>query len=417
MLQFFPALAVLKRGDFRMLLTARAVAIMGLQAQDMIIGWQVYSLTHSPFILGLTGLAEAVPALVCALFAGHFVDNNRPHLLFQFALGGLMLTALMLCLVGGGYIGGLPLLTILFIGIFLSGLARSFLMPASSSLLSQAVPRNEIAGAAAWMSSGYQLAAIIGPAIAGLLYGASGVAIVWWMPVILMTIGLLAMRRMGGELRVYQPVSKREPMGKSIRGGLRFILDNPVLLSVMLLDMFAVLFGGAVAMLPAYADQVLHVGAEGLGVLRAATAIGSIVTAVFLALRPFKIIRANMLLQVITGFGICIIGFGISENFAFSFICLALSGAFDSVSMVIRGTLMQLLTTNEVRGRVSAVNSMFIISSNEIGAFESGTAAKLLGLVPSVVFGGVMCLVVVASTALISPKFRRTQVTADSLIS
>ena len=200
---------------------------------------------------------------------------------------------------------------------------------------------------------------------------------------------------------------------QSIRGGFQFILNNPVLLSVMILDMFAVLFGGAVAMLPAVADQILHVGSEGLGALRAASAVGAILMAMFLAIRPFRTIRATTLMWVIAGFGACIIGFGLSESFAVSMLFLVLSGMFDSVSMVIRGTLMQWLTTDEVRGRVTSVNSMFIISSNEIGAFESGVAAKLLGLAPSIVFGGAMTLLVVASTALLSPKFRRTQVKAE----
>lgn len=413
-MRLFPALAVVKRPDFRRLLSTRLLAVMGLQAQDIVIGWQVYSLTHSPFMLGLTGLTEAIPALACALWAGHVVDTHRPHRVFQWAMGVLMLTSLVLCIIAGGNTGiqGRDLLPVLFIGIFISGLARSFIMPSSASLLAQTVPRSDIASALAWMSSGFQLAAISGPAIVGLLYGKLGVEIAWILPVTVMFVGFVVFSCMGETVRQFKPAMVREPVLKSIRGGWEFIIHNPVLLSVMLLDMFAVLFGGAVAMLPAYADQVLHVGSEGLGLLRAATAIGAILTAIFLALRPLKIIRATTLLWAVTGFGACIIAFGLSTSFALSMFFLAASGAFDSVSMVIRGTLMQLLTTDAVRGRVTAVNSMFIISSNEIGAFESGFAAKLFGLVPSVVIGGAMCLVVVATTACISPKFRRTEVKA-----
>jgi hypothetical protein len=202
---------------------------------------------------------------------------------------------------------------------------------------------------------------------------------------------------------------------QSIRAGWRFITTNRTLLSVMALDMFAVLFGGAVAMLPAYASDVLHVGSQGLGALRAASAVGAGLTSLILALYPLAVMRGSTLLWVVAGFGITIIGFGFSQMFWLSFLMLALGGAFDSVSMIIRSTLMQLLTPDSMRGRVSAVGSMFIISSNEIGAFESGTAATLLGLVPSVVFGGICTLAIVALTAFLSPGLRKTAVTADDL--
>ena len=208
-------------------------------------------------------------------------------------------------------------------------------------------------------------------------------------------------------------VHKREPAWISIRNGWAFIFQNPVILGVMLLDMFAVLFGGAVAMLPAYADQVLHVGPEGLGALRAAPAIGAVTTALVLALRPIKKIRTTTMLWSVAGFGVCMIGFGLSKVFWVSMTLLAVSGAFDCVSVVIRATLTQLLTPNAMMGRVSSVKSMFVISSNEIGAFESGTAARLFGLVPSVVGGGIATLIVVAVTLLVSPAMRGTVVNAD----
>ena len=406
---------VLKLRDFRLLVLARIATVMALMAQDVIIGWQVYSITHSPFMLGMIGLTEAVPALVCALWAGHVVDSRRPHRVFQIAQLVLALNIGALCLIAGGHIPQLSphILPILFVGIFLSGMARSFLMPAAATLLPQIVPRRDISSAAAWSSSGFQIGCIGGPAIAGVLYGYAGVSVVWWMPLVLMVAAFVMLSRLSVDVCGYQLSRTREPIMQSIRGGFQFILNNPVLLSVMILDMFAVLFGGAVAMLPAVADQILHVGSEGLGALRAASAVGAILMAMFLAIRPFRTIRATTLMWVIAGFGACIIGFGLSESFALSMLFLVLSGMFDSVSMVIRGTLMQWLTTDEVRGRVTSVNSMFIISSNEIGAFESGVAAKLLGLAPSIVFGGAMTLLVVASTALLSPKFRRTQVKAE----
>jgi hypothetical protein len=203
---------------------------------------------------------------------------------------------------------------------------------------------------------------------------------------------------------------KREAAWVSIKAGWTFVLKTPVLLSLMALDMFAVLFGGAVAMLPAYADLVLHVGSEGLGALRAAPALGGVATALTLAVKPMKKITAVRMFWAVSGFGACMVGFGLSHIFWVSLVFLVISGAFDSVSMLIRGTLMQLLTPDTMRGRVSAINSMFIISSNEIGSFESGTAARLMGLVPSVVFGGCMTLVVVLTTAFSSSKLRKTVV-------
>ncbi len=406
---------VLKLRDFRLLILVRIATVMALMAQDVIIGWQVYSITKSPLMLGLIGLTEAVPALICAVFAGHFVDSRRPHRVFMLAQMVLLITIAALCFVAGGY-SSLPanyILPLLFVGIFISGMARSFLMPSASTLLAQIVPRSQIAAASAWSSSGFQFSAILGPAIAGLLYGSFGVSVVWWMPLLLMLVALTLLASMRREVREYKFARLQEPMMQSIRGGFQFILRSPVLLSVMMLDMFAVLFGGAVAMLPAVADQILHVGSEGLGALRAASAVGAIITAVFLAIRPFKVIRTTNLLWAIGGFGVCIIGFGLSESFALSMMFLAVSGVFDSISMVTRSTLMQWLTTDEVRGRVTSVNSMFIISSNEIGAFESGVAARLLGLAPSIVFGGAMTLLVVASTALLSPKFRRAVVKVE----
>ena len=406
------SVSVLRLRDFRLLLFTRVFGMMALQAQDVIVGWQIYSLTKDPFMLGLAGLTEAVPAIACALFAGHIVDISRPHRVFLNCIGLLAVNALALLLMAGGIvpIPGGTIIPILFICIFLSGIVRSFIMPSSFSLLSQIVKRSDLPAASAWMSSGFQVAAISGPAVAGIIYGGYGVLDAWVLPVSLMAVAFLLLAGMHVNVRGYRSSERREPAAKSIKAGWSFILSNPVLLSVMTLDMFAVLFGGAVAMLPAYADQVLHVGSQGLGELRAAPALGAILVAVLLALRPMKIVRASTLMWVIVGFGACMIGFGLSESFPLSIGFLAISGSFDSVSMVIRGTLMQILTPDAMRGRVSAVNSMFIISSNEIGAFESGLAAKLLGLVPSVVIGGMGTLVVVALTALVSPKFRRTVV-------
>jgi len=402
--------SVLRIRNFRLLMGTRMFVAMALQAQAVIVGWQVYSLTHDPFKLGLTGLTEALPALFGALFAGHFIDIGSPRNIYRGCIFVLLLNILSLLFVAGGYAGlsNHNLVIFIFVSVFISGLARSFTMPANFSMLQRVVTREEVPSAAAWMSSGMQTSMIAGPAIAGLAYAGYGARGAWILPVLMITMAFFCVNFLNVK---HEPSKeKREAAWISIKAGWTFILKTPVLLSLMALDMFAVLFGGAVAMLPAYADQVLHVGSEGLGALRAAPALGAVTTALILAVKPMKQITAMRMFWAVAGFGVCMIGFGLSHIFWLSMMFLAISGIFDSISMLIRGTLMQLLTPDTMRGRVSAINSMFIISSNEIGSFESGTAAKLLGLVPSVVFGGCMTLVVVLTTALSSSKLRKTVV-------
>lgn len=404
--------AVLRHNNFRLLLLTRMGAIMAMQAQAVIVGWQVYSITKDPFLLGLTGLVEAVPALFCALFAGHFVDISQPQRIYRACYAVMLLNTFALLMVAGGYIPMAEdhMLIFIFVGVFISGLARSFGMPAAFSILPKIVPRAEMPAAQAWQSSAFQIGAISGPAIAGLIYGGYGAHGAWLFPVTLLTLSFIMV--MALKLPAHER-SKNPPKAfESIREGWMFILTNRTLLIIMTIDMFAVLFGGAVAMLPAFADQVLHIGAEGLGALRAAPALGAVFTALVFALRPMKVISARRLLFVVTGFGLCMIGFGLSQYFWLSMLFLGLSGAFDSVSMIIRGTLMQLLTPEHMRGRVSSVNSMFIISSNEIGAFRAGVMTAWIGLVPSVLFGGLMTLGV-AGFAASSRNFRRMSVKTD----
>ncbi len=410
------SISVLRNRSFRLLMVTRICAMFALQAQAVIVGWQVYTITHDPFMLGLVGLAEAVPAIIFALFAGHLVDVHRPFIIYLSCLGALTVNTFVLVLFAGGIIPvqDAHILRFIFAGVFFSGLARSFIMPASFSLLAQIVPRSEIPAASAWLSSGFQVAAIVGPAVTGLIYGGYGSAVAWYIPVIFMTVAFIMIGGIDIDHRRYRSSAMREPAVKSIIAGWRFILHNRVLLSVMALDMLAVLFGGAVAMLPAFADTVLHTGSEGLGLLRAAPAAGSILTALYFALKPMQKIRGSVLLWVVVGFGACIVSFGMSTVFWMAALFIAASGAFDSISMVIRGALMQLLIPDNMRGRVSSVNSMFIISSNELGAFESGAAARIFGLVPSIIIGGACTLVIVGATALLSPKLRRLVVDANA---
>jgi MFS family permease len=405
------SVAILKIPAFRFLLLTRMFAITATQAQAVIVGWQVYSLTGSTFMLGLTGLVEAVPAILCALYAGHIVDISHPKRVLAICLMALVLNVGMLLVFAGGYIplGDFFTLAVIFLGIFISGLARSFIMPSAFSILPLVIKREDIAAASSWQTSAFQVAAIGGPALAGVIYAVFDAHGAWLFAFSMMVMAVVSALLLKVNFDYKKP-EQRPSAAKSIKEGWVFLLQNRSLLSIMSLDMLAVLFGGAVAVLPAFADQVLHTGAEGLGILRAAPAAGAVLTALYFALCPMKRITAVRMFVVVAGFGVSMIGFGLSTSLWMAALFLALSGAFDSVSMVIRGTLMQLLTPEHMRGRVSSVNSMFIISSNEIGAFYSGTMASMMGLISSIVAGGIGTLAVVGLTAHFSKNFRKMSV-------
>lgn len=410
--------SILKIHDFRLLVLTRIFTHMALNCQAVIVGWQIYSLTKSEFLLGLTGLVEAVPAILCALFSGHIVDTSSPQKVYKLAIAALTLNTFFLMLAGGGLLNLTNNVVIfsIYAGIFVSGIARSFIMPASFTLMPQTVERSDYSAASACLNTAFQFAVIIGPALAGIVYGFAGAGGAWMFPTAFMALSLLCSLNFKN-LKPFQKPEKKEPAFQSILSGWKFIMNTPIILAIMSVDMFAVLFGGAVVMLPAYADQILHVGPEGLGILRSATAMGAILSALYFSIKPMKKFSLDRLLIVSGGFGLCMIGFGLSTSFFLSMFFLALSGAFDSIGVIIRSTLKQILTPDKMRGRVSSVNSMFVISSNEIGAFESGTAAQLMGLVPSVVFGGVMSLIVVISTAFLVPKIRKIVVDENTKIS
>lgn len=398
--------AVFKIKDYRFFLAARFAVVLGVQVQGVAVGWQVYELTKDPLSLGLVGLSEAIPALSVALYAGYVVDRTNRKTLLMLSLVALLCCAL--ALLGFAYLssvtetfGALAIYAV----VFLSGLARGFLSPAMFSLAAQIVPRTLYANMASWNSASFETASILGPALGGLMYGALGAQGAYALDVVLMALSILAL---AGVLSPPTPTPKEdESILENILAGVRFIFKNQVILGALSLDMFAVLFGGAVALLPVYASEILNVGPEGLGVLRAAPSVGAVLTALLVAHRPFGKNAGKVLLLSVAGFGLCIIGFGLSTNFYLSLMMLAASGMFDSVSVIIRSTILQMMTPDDMRGRVSAVNTMFIGSSNEIGAFESGVAAKLLGTVPSVVFGGSITLLVVLIVMGLAPKLRQ----------
>lgn len=401
------AYAALRIPHFRYLVAVRFLAIVAVQMQAIAVGWQVYSMTNDPLSLGLVGLAEALPALAISLYAGHIVDHSDRRTVLRMGLMLFVFIASSLCLYSmtSHALSTWPF----YIAAVVTGLARAFLGPAIFSLTAHVVPKELYANATTWSTSFWQTGAVTGPLIAGFVYIAGphwvygSEAVIFFLAC--MVAGLVPASRV-------HTLPAAAPVVKSLLEGVRFVFSRPLILSALSLDLFAVLFGGAVAMLPVYARDILLVGPVGLGWLRAAPSMGSILMALLLAHRPPTSHAGRNLLLCVAGFGVCMIGFGISRSFILSLFLLALGGGLDSVSVVVRATIIQTFTPDAMRGRVSSVNMMFIGSSNEIGAFESGVAARLMGVVPSVVFGGMMTLVVVAVTAWRSPILRRLRMSS-----
>jgi MFS family permease len=404
------AYAVLRIAGYRRFITGRFFLTFAIQMQSVIVGWQVYDLTHDALSLGLIGLSEAIPFLTVALFAGHVADIINRKLIIAIAATIYVLCAFVLLYMSytmqSLYLtaGVLPL----YIVIAITGLARAFFFPAQSAYMTQIVPRRLYANSSTWNSTIWHIAAVSGPAAGGLVYGFAGIHAAFMCVVFFSAISLIFFYR--SKSVPLPPRTAGEGIFTSLSTGIRFVFGHQVLLGALSLDMFAVLFGGAVALLPVFASEVLHTGPQGLGFLRAAPALGAILMAMFLAYHP-PIHRSGIkLLWAVGGFGACIIFFALSGNFFLSLVLLALSGMFDNVSVIIRGTILQMYTPDEMRGRVASVNSLFVGSSNELGSFESGLAAKLMGLIPSVVFGGGMTVMIVLATAGLAPKLRKMEI-------
>jgi len=396
--------AALRIANFRRLILGHGTATLAREAQIVVVGWQVYEHTHDPLSLGLIGLAEALPFVGVALYAGHVADRvSRRAIAIAGTIGVLLSAIALLAFTSFGTIARGQIWPV-YLVIFLSGIARSFTRPAVAALSAELVSRDIYANAVAWRSSMWHFAAVFGPAIGGLLYGFAGAAVAYEAVIISMCVSLIAMISITHRLR--PAVDEHVTVGESLRIGLRFVWNQPLILAAMTLDLFSVLFGGAVALLPIFA-HLLSVGPQGLGMLRAAPAAGSVLTGVYLAHRPPFRHAGVALLTAVTLFGVSMIVFALSRNFYLSLAILALSGMADNISVVIRGTLIQIATPQHLLGRVSSVNSIFIGASNEIGAFESGVAARIMGTVPSVIFGGAMTLLVVMVVALWSAPLRR----------
>jgi MFS family permease len=402
------AFAVVRIGNFRLYLAYRFFMTTATLMQSVIVGWQLYELTKNVLSLGMIGLAEVIPQVSIALFAGHFVDlYNRRIIIIRTTIilllgSGILIAYSVPSLNCFMLFGTIPI----FITIFLSGLARGILMPAHTAFLGQIVTRKMLPNAATWNSTIWHIAAVIGPAIGGLIYGFFGIIMAYSF-VFFFYLTAIILINSSKSTRTYYKVNTDQGIFRSIREGILFVYNKQVLLGAFSLDMFAVLFGGAVALLPVFASEVLKVGPQGLGMLRSCPAIGAIVMSIILTFRPPLRKTGYSLLFACAGFGLCIIGFALSKSFYLSAAFLLFSGLFDNVSVVIRGTILQLFTPDNMRGRVAAVTSIFIGSSNELGAFESGLAASILGLIPSVIFGGSVTLIIALIAAKMAPKLRK----------
>ena len=398
--------AALRVPPFRWFILSLFAMTLGAQIQFIAVQWQTYAITHDPLSLGLLGLFEAVPRIGFAMFGGHVADRFNRRRVSLVSLAVLVVVALVFFWfsLNTGWMavhGVWPY----YGAIAVNGVAFSFLQPARNALGAELVKRELYPNAVAWRSSTWQSGAVVGPAVGGLLYGFASPTIAYAVQAILMIIALAAFMVVAYEAKAIP--RSAEPIIQSLAGGIRFVWKERVLLGAQTLDLFSVFLGGAEALLPVFADQILHVGPKGLGILRAAPAAGAVLMSLYLAHRPpFKRAGRSLLCCVAT-FALCIVGFGLSRSFSLSLVLLLISGMADNVSVLIRSTMIQVLTPHHLLGRVTAVNSIFVGSSNELGAFESGLTARLFGTVPAVIGGGLASLGVVGIVALTVPRLRR----------
>ena len=407
--------AALRFREFNIFLLVRFAMVFAWSMQFVVIEWQGYSITKDPFSLGIIGLMEVIPAVSLALFAGHVVDQKeKKGLLLKCILGFSVISFGLFLITWPEVIGDWSqnkVLYTIYALVFLGGVVRSFIGPTIFSLFSLLVPKKIYPNAATWSSSVWQMGAVVGPAIAG--FAINWIGVHWSMCFVFACslVAFISLTQIPKKPILNTKIG--EPVFKSLKEGLNFVFSTKIILGALTLDMFAVLFGGAVALLPVFAQDILKVGPEGFGVLRAAPAVGALIIMFTSAYFPLNKNAGYKLLGAIFAFGCCIILFGVSTWFWVSVIALFLSGITDGISMIIRQTILQLRTPDEMRGRVASVNSMFVGSSNELGAFESGLTAKLMGTVTAVIFGGSMTLITVVSTGALLPSLRKLDLRKD----
>ncbi len=401
--------AALRHPEFRIYILARFLFIMVLTMQATLISWEVFAITKDPFSIGLIGLVEFMPAVVMAIYSGYIIDKSDKKKLLHYSIAGnLVLTILFTYITSEHALTSFSkssILVCIYIIAFLTGIARAFSGPTSFALVSMLVPKEELPNATSWHSSSWQIAAVTGPAIGGLLYGEKGITFAFATMIVMLSTSVLVLFFIKPKPPVV--VLNREPMLKSIQEGFKFVWQSKDILGVLSLDLFAVFFGGATALLPYFSDQILNTGAEGLGILRSAPGIGAIMVMLVINFLPMRKNQGKIMLYCVAGFGLSMIVFGLSTLFWLSFSALLLSGVLDGISVIVRSTVLQLKTPEAMKGRVSSLNSIFIISSNELGAFESGFASRLMGVIPSVVFGGLMTIGIVALNWIKNPTIKK----------
>ncbi|MBP6024127.1 MFS transporter [Ferruginibacter sp.] len=404
-------LSPLKEKEFRLYIICRFIYIMALRMVGTVVAYELFQLTQSSFAIGLVGLSEFIPVFSLALYAGHVIDKSEKRTLL---LKGMLsysfcVVLLIVCTLPAAQhtISKHWLEYCFYAIIFLTGIIRAFAGPVSHAIVAQLVPRDVLQYAANISSSTWLIGSITGHASAGFLIAGIGVNKTFF---IILAYILIAATILSFVKRKPVLVKQKDiPAWESVKEGLRFVAGNKIMLGAISLDLFAVLFGGAVALIPEFSSKILQIGPIGFGWLTAASDIGSITIIILLTLFPMNKKQGKRMLLAVAGFGVCIIAFGLSNIYIISFIALLCSGMFDGISVMVRGTILQLTTPDEMRGRVSAVNSMFINSSNELGQFESGFASRVLGLVPSVVFGGFMTLLVVVITWFKAPALKEME--------
>ncbi len=399
----------LRYKEFRTFLIIRFAIVFAWSMQFVVIEWEIYRLTKDPWSLGLIGLMEVIPAVSMALFAGHFVDQlEKRSLLMKCLLGFLAISTGLFLITWPAVTDGKPtelIVRTIYALVFCGGLVRAFMSPTIFSLFSLVIPKKSYPNGATWSSGVWQLGAVSGPAIGGFAIGLIGVHQALLIIVGVALFAFFFLFRIGA--KPILNTKRGEPIVQSLKDGLRFVFKTKIILGAISLDMFAVLFGGAVALLPIFAQDILKVGSTGFGFLRAAPAVGSLITMMTVAYFPLHSRAGRKLLGAIFGFGVCIIVFGLSTIFWVSLLALFFSGVLDGISVVIRQTILQLKTPDEMRGRVASVNSIFIGSSNELGAFESGLTAKIFGTVNAVVIGGTLTILTVIGTGALVPNLRK----------
>lgn len=394
--------------DFKILITARFLFTFAVQMQAVILGWSIYELFKTPLSLGMIGLTEAIPALGLALYAGVIVDRSRPLYVYRWVIFVSLISGLLMW-TSNTMIGDWPALlkaTMLYGAAFLTGLARSFSQPAIFAVIPRMVERKQLVDATALFSTSMQVARIAGPAVGGILFGFAGARIASVLVCLLLVISFVCLITIKKQI-LPSPKKQHVSIRDELFSGFHYVNQHPLLFPSMALDMVSVLFGGVTALLPIFANEILIVGPKGLGALRAAPAVGAALISFFHSYVPYRKNSGNWLFACVAGFGLCILSFGMSTSFEISLLALVFSGIFDGLSMIIRSVVVQFSSPDSMRGKISAVNSIFIGSSNELGEVESGLAAQTLGIVPSVYFGGIMCLLTVGVMAYFYPALRK----------